>query len=89
MKHYDSVIVPETTRLKLQKITCDMCGDEIKKGRFSEEEVTIQHKTGKSYPEGGSGEITGIDMCPECFVNKLTSWLESQGCSLHTTPWEW
>ena len=92
MKHYKTVIVPavkETTNQVLEKTTCDLCGSSIVQERFSEEQVLVQYKTGDSYPEIGSGEVTGVDICPSCFKEKITPWLESQGCSLHTVEWEW
>jgi len=93
MKHYKTVVVPateETTEQKIDKITCDLCKKVIEKdSKFSEEKVTIQYKTGNSFPEGGSGDVTGVDMCPACFEEKLKPWLESHGCELHTVEWDW
>jgi len=92
MKHYKKVVIPatkEATKLELEKTTCDLCGEVIKQEMFSEEKVYVQYKTGASCPEGGSGEITGVDMCSTCFNEKLTPWLKQQGCELHTVEWDW
>ena len=93
MKHFKTVVVPakaETTKQELDKTTCDICGLVIETEQFSEEKVTVQYKTGNSYyPEGGSGEVEGVDMCPNCWKEKLVPWLRAQGCDIHTVEWDW
>ncbi len=90
MKHYKTVAVPATTRQQLTVMTCDCCKNMIvKKDSWSEEGVLVQYKTGNNYPEGGSGDITSVDICPACFKEKLRPWLESQGCKFHTEEWDW
>lgn len=51
--------------------------------------IIIYHREGDSYPEGGSGTITEVDICPDCFQNKLVPWLELQGATIKEKDWEW
>ena len=46
-------------------------------------------KTGSNYPEGGSGEETTIDICPDCFKDKLIPWVESFGGKPTVKEWNW
>jgi hypothetical protein len=89
MKQYKTVDVPAKTRQVLEKTICDLCNTAIKRGSFSVDEVTVQCKTGSVYPECGRGELEGVDMCLDCFTTKLKPWLESQGCELITTEWDY
>lgn len=98
MRHYETETVPATTREKLAKTTCDLCGAEAKEGNWEsssyevnevEIEVTVRQKDGDNYPEGGWGTDYTVDMCPDCFKNKLIPWLESQGCKAERKEWDW
>ena len=55
---------------------------------YGVDEVIIQHKQRENYPEGGFGTEINIDMCPDCFTNKLLPWLKSQGCKVEYTEWD-
>lgn len=66
-------------------IKCELC-DNQNPGRDSWEtrqydvsEVTIEYRHGYHYPEGSSTTSIIIDLCPECFTNKLLPWLRAQG----------
>lgn len=89
MKQFEDVVVPKRTESKLVTTTCDLCTREITTGRFEVNEVEISCKTGESYPEGGNGVITEIDMCQTCFIEKLIPWLKSQGVKTEPTEWDW
>ena len=89
MKHYEEIEIPAKTEKILSKITCDMCGREIKREAYSAEEVKIKHRTGSSYPEGGVGETTYVDLCGKCFDEKLIPWLRSQGVKPYIEEWYW
>jgi len=89
MKHMKTVQVPATEKQIVEKVTCDLCGAEIKRESYSSEEVEIKHRTGDSYPEGGSGDETRVDMCGKCFDEKLVPWLRSQGAEPITEEWDW
>ena len=89
MKHTKTVDVPATTRVVVERTTCDLCGQEIKSKRFGVDEVEILRREGTSYPEGGSGTECAVDMCGDCFEKKLVPWLESQGAKVLRTEWDW
>lgn len=88
MKLYKEEIVPEKTVSKLDKTMCDLCGNEITKERFEVDEVEIRHKTGDRYPDFGYGEQVEVDMCGECFDEKLVPWLKTQGVQAATSEWD-
>ena len=98
MKHYVEKIIPETTEEVLSDITCDLCGKGGGRDGWdsshwgvseSEIEVTVKHKDGTAYPEGGSGTVYAPDICPTCFKEKLIPWLESHGCKAKREDWDW
>ena len=69
--------------------TCDLCKNKIPNQIFRVDEVTICHKTGESYPEGGSGIIYEIDLCPDCFHLVIATALKDHGITLTETKWEY
>ena len=89
MKHTKTVMVPETTKQVVDKITCDFCGEEIKEAQHTVDDVVLSYRTGVEYPEGGRGELTEIDICGKCFLNKLIPWVNSQGVVPITSKWDW
>ena len=92
MKHYTTVVVPETTREQHTGTTCDMCERPTVRpgtGHFAVSEVEVSCKTGEQYPECGSGEETGVDLCADCFTGRLIPWLKMQGCDIRTKDWSW
>lgn len=89
MKHMKTVEVPATTKQVLDKTTCDLCGAVIRRERWSADEVTVRHRTGCSYPEGGSGEEVRVDMCGTCFDTTLVPWLRTQGADPKPEDWDW
>jgi hypothetical protein len=54
-----------------------------------EVKISVTHKEGSNYPEGGSGTELEIDICPECFTTKLLPWLKAQGVEGIEREWEW
>lgn len=75
-------------------LTCDMCSKTAKKDNWSTAsydvaETEIQIKEGVSYPEGGYGFEVNIDLCIDCFKNKLIPWLKSQGVPCTIEKWDW
>ena len=99
MKEYKTVPVPPTTRQKLVKRVCDICGFEAKTEGWdaasgwdvNETEVRIEcrQKEGESYPEGGWGTEWIIDICPECFKKKLVPALIEMGAQIKEEEWDW
>jgi ribosomal protein S27E len=88
MKHSKTVEVPARTETVTASVTCDLCGKVISRQRGNAEIVEIRHRTGSSYPEGGSGVDFEVDMCPDCFDSKLVPWLQSQGAEIRETNWD-
>lgn len=33
--------------------------------------TSVSYITGHSYPDGGSGEIQSVDICPKCFSERV------------------
>ena len=98
MKVYEMVDVPATMREVLVKRRCDLCGMESKSSdwdagsyKVNETEIKIimKQKEGSSYPEGGSGTEYEIDLCPECFKNRLIPWLKGEGATIEERKWYW
>jgi hypothetical protein len=70
------------------EILCDKCGKKIQAGRYDAFEFKFVHKTGSSYPEGGSGEQQDMDLCPECAV-ECVALLRANGYRVSDTEWDW
>lgn len=84
MKKYENKTIPESVKKVLVETTCDMCNKKIDNGTFEVDEVEISHNHGSAFPEGGFTEEDSIDLCGECFQEKLIPWLKSQGCEIQT-----
>ena len=90
MKHYKMKEVPATSVKMVEKVICDLCQTEIKStGSYNVDDVTVEHRLGVNYPEGGSGEETSFDICSSCFTNRLSVWLKSQGANSHVEEWDY
>ena len=48
----------------------------------------VRMQTGEHYPEGGSGETTFFDICPECFTSKVVPALKAMGAEPVVETWE-
>ena len=89
MKHMQEIEVPARKEIRVVRVTCELCGIEIKKEPYSAEEIVVKHRTGSGYPECGSGEEVEVDICGVCFDTKLIPWLKSQGAEPQTREWDW
>ncbi len=71
----------EVTKKVVDKTTtiCDFCKEEIKNKDFRVDDATLECKVGYCYPEGGSATTYIVDICPNCFIDKVKPWVESQG----------
>ncbi|MFH1116876.1 MAG: hypothetical protein V1792_23415 [Pseudomonadota bacterium] len=81
--------IPAITQNIVDFVACDICGAKISHGCYEVDEVEVRHKTGSSYPEGGSGTEVTVDMCGKCFDEKLVLWLRSIGAAPRVEEWEW
>ena len=89
MRHMKTVREPAKTREVVDYETCDICGDRILENMYEVNEVEVRHKTGSSFPEGGSGDEVEFDLCGKCFTEKLIPWLSTQGAEPRRTEWDW
>lgn len=101
MKTYEERSITRKEKFLIQR-KCDLCGRPDKEKVFkslwgealwdineTEIKITIRQKEGHNYPEGGSGTEYEIDLCPECFKNRLVPWLKSQGANIEEKEWDW
>lgn len=98
MRHYITKTEPVRAISVLDHTTCDLCGKTTKQGDWesssyeideTEIEVIVRQKEGSNFPECGSGTKYIVDICPQCFKEKLIPWLESQGCTAKMEDWDW
>lgn len=90
MKHWiDKPIEPVTTKRVLDKTTCDICHKKIIVDSFEVNTVTVSHKTGSSYPEGGNGDLVEYDICSSCFTERVRPFLSALGASPTESEWDW
>jgi len=99
MKIYKEKVIPAETREYVVKRSCDICNLVSDSADWpctsnyaineTEISITIRHKDGSNYPDGGNGTETQIDLCPKCFKDKLIPWLQSQGASISIEDWDW
>lgn len=69
MKTYKTV---QKTVNVIDQHTCDVCNKDIKrKDAFDASITTVEAKIGEVYPEGSFRKIYSIDICPDCFEDKL------------------
>ena len=67
---------------------CDKCGEKIEVVSYDAFECTVEHKTGESYPEGGSGDVENLELCKTCAI-KMIDLLSSNGYNIQKTEWDW
>lgn len=92
-----------TTTKALQEMKCDMCGktsdrsdwivtepDSYPSERMVETIIKI-NDTSRTYcaDYGGDSKNASIDLCPDCFRQKLIPFLESQGVKIHVEEYDW
>ena len=73
----------------LVETSCDLCKAIATRGCWdsssrgtNEIEVTIKQKDGAAFSVSNSSAAVNLDLCPDCFENKLVPWLESQGADI-------
>ena len=84
----------------VEHLICDLCGKQSEgedwtTGSFEVNQTDIsiftrvEYRNGVQYPEGGHGDDYEVDLCPDCFMNKLIPWLKKQGAEIHEKEWDW
>jgi len=79
------------------KLTCDICGKEgqpsgwpVQGGTgYEVNETRVFFKTGHAFPEGGWGKEYEVEVCPQCFAERLLPWLRSQGAAVREAEWDY
>lgn len=79
-----TVDVPAKKLVVLDHIECELCERTCTNDNWSSRqyEVTrpkVSLTVGENYPEGGYGTETILDICPDCFRDKLVPWFQSLG----------
>lgn len=67
---------------------CDKCNERIKTDSYDAFECEFIHKTGSSYPGGGSGEKQEMELCQKCAV-ELVDLLRANGYRVTDSEWDW
>jgi hypothetical protein len=94
---YREEVVSEYTRKVEDKIICELCGAEGQsdwgQGAFDILDTTVhmvvKGEEGSSYPEGGWKTEYWLDICPDCFKEKLVPWFEEQGGRVREKEVDW
>lgn len=97
MRTYETKEVIHTRKV-CTHLHCDICGKEGAHGDWesgyyeiqeTKLEVTVTQRDGSSYPDGsGWGTSLRVDLCPECFRDKLVPWVNSQGGNVKKEEWD-
>jgi hypothetical protein len=83
---------------ELVRFFCDICGREGDKSNGfnpidpddNQSEVTIQYRKGWSCSDGGSGTEIDLDVCPQCFEEKILPFLKSISVpGIAEKEWDW
>lgn len=67
---------------------CDKCNEKIKTDNYDAFECEFTHKTGSSYPDGGSGSIQEMELCQKCAV-EFVELLRQNGYRVTDSEWDW
>ena len=93
MRVTEMIDVPASKKEVLAYIKCELCGAISKRDDWSqiynvtEPEVTLRE--GTNYPEGGCITTTRLDICPNCFKQKLIPWFVAQGGTPRVDENDW
>lgn len=72
-----------TTSKRLKHITCELCKKQSNNPNWGSgyaiRQTTVECDDYKSYPSDAYGEKYQIDICPDCFIDKLIPWVVAQG----------
>lgn len=78
MRYYSKKEVTKVQRVR-DKITCDICEEEIKYTGFDHTEIKIQARIGDFYPECDTRDYYGLDCCTKCFHKVMYTLKEQLG----------
>lgn len=87
MKNYKKIKVTEQV---VESITCDLCHKSYKpESANSETEIHISITESEFHYDYGYGRKTEIDLCPDCFKNKLIPFLKQNGAECKEEEFDW
>lgn len=96
MKVTKQVEIPAEVRTQLDHIKCDLCDATTTRhdnwsgtSSYDINEVTVALKSGTGFPDGGGTESIVIDICPNCFKEKLVPWFIALGGSPRKEEHDW
>jgi len=91
MKVEKEVTIPERKETVVDYYLCEFCKKKINEypKSYERQEVEVVCEKGYSYPESSWGEKTVLDICYDCFFQKLMPWAYSQGASVRTEEWDY
>lgn len=89
--------VPARTVTRVKALKCELCGKQTpngengdkSKGAADVDEVTIERRKGWSVDGSADFQHTIVDLCPDCFTNKLLPWLRSMGAEVREEKSDW
>ena len=87
MKHTQKVA---TEVEYIDHVSCDLCKRTIADaGCFAVDDIEVSRRVGDSFSDGGYGTKIDVDLCGECFAERLVPWLREQGADVREEEWEW
>lgn len=63
-------------KVVVDKVVCDICEGEIKHPSWDDSKVRIEAVIGNRYPECDCRDLYIIDVCPNCFLEKVKPLIE-------------
>ena len=66
---------------------CDKCDEKIIATAYETFSCELQHKTGESFPEGGSGSSQDLELCKKC-APELIELLKKNGYRIIDSEWD-
>lgn len=91
-------VTSTVTKEVLVETTCDLCGKVAKSGDWQsstydedDTEVTVTVRARQAITGYDYGDVTEqyVDICPECFQNKLIPFLESEGAVIQKREYDY
>lgn len=89
MKYYVEKEVPARTELVIDRVTCDLCGNEIRREWYKTSDVDMKSREGMNYPESSWGTETSFDVCGTCFNDTVVPFMVSKGAVPTKTDWDY
>lgn len=92
MKHKKTITIPAQPAKTVEVddyATCDFCKLQIIVRSCEVNQVQVHYETGVRY-EDGTGNTTkmSVDMCGNCFQDKLVPWFRSKGITPIVEEWD-